>query len=102
MKLDESSPVEHKNAERTAKRWAHRSHRNASCRGPEPTTRSFDRRRAGGCVFEAGCGNQIVPRLHIGNRAMLSVRWNRMPPGSCFYLAVIQISSVERVVLEST
>jgi len=32
MKLDESSPVERKEVERAAKRWAHRSYRNASCR----------------------------------------------------------------------
>ena len=34
MRLDESSPVERKEVERAAKRWAHRSYRNASCRGP--------------------------------------------------------------------
>jgi hypothetical protein len=32
MKLDDSSPVERKEVELAAKRWAHRSYRNASCR----------------------------------------------------------------------
>ena len=41
MKLDESSPVERKDVERAAKRWAHRSYRNASCRGPEQTDKEF-------------------------------------------------------------
>jgi len=41
MNLDESSPVERKAVERAAKRWAHRSYRNASCRGPEQTDKVF-------------------------------------------------------------
>jgi integrase/recombinase XerD len=41
MKLDESSPVERKEIERAAKRWAHRSYRNASCRGPQQTDKEF-------------------------------------------------------------
>ena len=41
MKLDESSPVERKEVERAAKRWAHRSYRNASCRGPQQTDKEF-------------------------------------------------------------
>jgi len=41
MKLDESSPVERKEIERAAKRWAHRTYRNASCRGPELTDKEF-------------------------------------------------------------
>ena len=41
MKLDESSPVERKEVELAAKRWAHRSYRNASCRGPELTEKEF-------------------------------------------------------------
>lgn len=41
MKLDESSPVERKDIERAAKRWAHRSYRNASCRGPQQTDKEF-------------------------------------------------------------
>jgi hypothetical protein len=41
MKLDESGPVERKDVERAAKRWAHRSYRNASSRGPEQTDKEF-------------------------------------------------------------
>src|SRR6266702_7272333 len=41
MKLDESGPVERKDVERAAKRWAHRSYRNASSRGPEQTDQEF-------------------------------------------------------------
>ncbi len=41
MKLDESSPVERKDVEQAAKRWAHRSYRNASCRGPQQTDKEF-------------------------------------------------------------
>lgn len=41
MNLDESSPVERKEVERAAKRWAHRSYRNASCRGPQQTDKEF-------------------------------------------------------------
>ena len=41
MKLDESGPVERKEVERAAKRWAHRSYRNASCRGPQQTDKEF-------------------------------------------------------------
>src|SRR5579864_664800 len=41
MKLDESSPVERKEVERAAKRWAHRSYRNASCRCPQQTDKEF-------------------------------------------------------------
>lgn len=41
MKLDESSPVERKDVERTAKHWAHRWYRNASSRGPEQTDKEF-------------------------------------------------------------
>jgi hypothetical protein len=41
MRLDESSPVERKEVERAAKQWAHRSYRNASCRGPEQTDKEF-------------------------------------------------------------
>ena len=41
MKLDESSPVERKEVERAATRWAHRSYRNASCRSPEQTDKEF-------------------------------------------------------------
>ena len=41
MKLDESSPVKLKEVERAAKRWAHRSYRNASCRSPEQTDKEF-------------------------------------------------------------
>jgi hypothetical protein len=41
MRLDESSPVERKEVERAAKRWAHRSYRNASCRGREQTDKEF-------------------------------------------------------------
>ena len=37
MKLDESGPVERKDVERAAERWAHRSYRNASSHGPEQT-----------------------------------------------------------------
>jgi hypothetical protein len=39
--LDESSPVERKEVERAANRWAHRSYRNASCRGPQQTDKEF-------------------------------------------------------------
>ncbi len=39
MKLDDSSPVERKEVECAAKRWAHHSYRNASCRSPEQTDR---------------------------------------------------------------
>ncbi len=72
MKLDESGPVERKDVERAAKRWAHCSFRNASSRARNKPTRSFDRLRATGCVLQADCGNQIVPRLHIRKRSMLS------------------------------
>jgi hypothetical protein len=41
MNLDESGPVESKDVERAAKRWAHRSYRNASSRGPEQTDKEF-------------------------------------------------------------
>jgi hypothetical protein len=41
MQLDESGPVKRKDVERAAKRWAHRSYRNASCRGPEQTDNEF-------------------------------------------------------------
>lgn len=41
MKLDESGPVERKDVERAAERWAHRSYRNASSRGPEQTDKEF-------------------------------------------------------------
>ena len=41
MKLDESGPVERKDVERAAKRWAHRSYRNASSRGLEQTDKEF-------------------------------------------------------------
>ena len=41
MKLDESGPVERKEVERAAKRWSHRSYRNASCRGPQQTDKEF-------------------------------------------------------------
>jgi hypothetical protein len=41
MKLDESSPVERKDVERAAKRWAHRWYRNASSRGPDLTDKEF-------------------------------------------------------------
>jgi integrase/recombinase XerD len=41
MKLDESSPVERKEIGCAAKRWAHRSYRNASCRGPQQTDKEF-------------------------------------------------------------
>ena len=41
MKLDESSPVERKEVERAAKRWAHRWYRNASSRGPDQTDKEF-------------------------------------------------------------
>jgi len=41
MNLNESSPVERKEVERAAKRWARRSYRNASCRGPELTDKEF-------------------------------------------------------------
>jgi integrase/recombinase XerD len=41
MRLDESNPVERKEVERAAKRWAHRSYRNASCRSPEQTDKEF-------------------------------------------------------------
>ena len=41
MKLDESGPVERKDVERAAKRWAHRWYRNASSRGPEQTDKEF-------------------------------------------------------------
>ncbi|MGA7768982.1 MAG: tyrosine-type recombinase/integrase [Candidatus Sulfotelmatobacter sp.] len=41
MKLDESGPVERKEVERAAKRWSHRSYRNASCRCPQQTDKEF-------------------------------------------------------------
>jgi hypothetical protein len=41
MELDESSPVEQKDVERAAKRWAHRWYRNASSRGPDLTDKEF-------------------------------------------------------------
>ena len=41
MNLDESSPVERREVERAAKRWANRSYRNASCRGPQQTDKEF-------------------------------------------------------------
>lgn len=41
MKLDESSPVERKDVERAAKRWAHRWYRNASSRWPDQTDKEF-------------------------------------------------------------
>ena len=43
MNLDESGPVERKDVERAAERWAHRSYRNASSRGPEQTDKEFPR-----------------------------------------------------------
>jgi hypothetical protein len=41
MKLDESSPVERKDVDRAAKRWAHRWYRNASSRGSDQTDKEF-------------------------------------------------------------
>ncbi len=41
MNLDESSPVERKEVERAAERWANRSYRNASCSGPQQTDKEF-------------------------------------------------------------
>jgi hypothetical protein len=41
MKLDDSSPVERKDVERAARRWAHRWYRNASSRGPYQTDKEF-------------------------------------------------------------
>jgi integrase/recombinase XerD len=41
MELDESSPVERKDIERAAKRWAQRWYRNASSRGPDQTDKEF-------------------------------------------------------------
>jgi len=41
MKLDDSSPVERKDVERAARRWAHRWYRNASSRGPDQTDKEF-------------------------------------------------------------
>jgi hypothetical protein len=41
MNLDESSPVERKDVERAANRWAHRWYRNASSRGPEQTDKEL-------------------------------------------------------------
>ena len=41
MHLDESSPVERKDVEHAAKRWAHRWYRNASSRGPNLTDKEF-------------------------------------------------------------
>ena len=41
LKLDESSPVERKDVDRAAKRWAHRWYRNASSRGPDQTDKEF-------------------------------------------------------------
>ena len=43
MNLDESGPVERKDVERAAERWAHRSYRNASSHGPEQTDEEFRR-----------------------------------------------------------
>ncbi len=45
MKLDESGPVERKDVERAAERWAHRSYRNANSRGPEQTDKEFRQTR---------------------------------------------------------
>jgi hypothetical protein len=45
MNLGESGPVECKDVERAAKRWAHRSYRNASSRGPEQTDNELMLRR---------------------------------------------------------
>lgn len=53
MKLDESSPVERQEVESAAKRWAHRSYRNASCRSPEQTDKEFRQPRATGCASPA-------------------------------------------------
>jgi hypothetical protein len=43
MNLDESGPVERKDVERAAERWAHRSYRNASSHGPEQTDEELRR-----------------------------------------------------------
>jgi hypothetical protein len=76
MKLDESSPVERKDVERAAERWAHRSYRNASSRGPEQTDKEFStdcaqmaaiRRPAigiGPCSGSAPTGNRCTLPLH--------------------------------------
>ena len=79
MKLDESGPVERKDVERAAKRWAHRSYRNASSVVRSKPTRSFDKLHATGSDSQADCRNQIAPRLHISERSILSAgtwRWN--------------------------
>ena len=73
MKLDGSSPVERKNVQRAAKRWAHRWYRNASSRGPEQTDKESGRQHATGCVSQAGCENQIVLHHRISRRLMHSV-----------------------------
>lgn len=41
MNLDESSPVERKEVERAAKRWANRSYRNANWLAPQQTDKEF-------------------------------------------------------------
>jgi len=41
IKLDESNLVARKEVERTAKRRAHRSYRDANCRGPQQTGKAF-------------------------------------------------------------
>ncbi len=46
MKLDGSSPVERRDVERAARRWAHRWYRNASSRGPDQTDKKFRQTRS--------------------------------------------------------
>src|SRR5260370_1655817 len=41
LKLDESSPVERKDVDRAAKRWAHRWYRNTNSPEPHPTDNDF-------------------------------------------------------------
>jgi hypothetical protein len=79
-KPDESSPVDRKEIERTAKRWAHRSYRNASSRGPEQTDKEFRQTTCNGLRFAAelrGIGS-YPSAASAGDRRALS-RYGRGP-----------------------
>jgi hypothetical protein len=73
MKLDDSSPVERKDVERAARRWAHRWYRNASSRGPYQTDKEFRQTTCNWLRFAVDCANQIVRRFRISRRSMPSV-----------------------------
>lgn len=75
MKLGESSPVERKEVERAAKRWAHRSYRNASCRGLEQTDKEF---RQTTCNLLRP-PNELLLRLRSGHMRQLPTRHPQCP-----------------------